>query len=400
MSPQPPNSQPLRPRRNWKLIALFVGALGAALFALYLARGALFPFIISIVLAQLLYPVIAAVETRLPGHARHPGAARIVAIATIYLGFLAAVGVFLYLSVPPLFEESREFLTALPSLYEQARSSLESFSEDLTNRFPADLRAELMDTVESGGGVFSAAARGVFRRTISGVSNAVTLVIGLIIVPFFLFYLLKDREKVVSDMLSMLSPEAREQTTDVMRLLNEVIGAYVRATLLGASIVALFVFIGLTLLGIPFAAILAVTAGMFALIPIIGAVLGAVPGILVTLASDPDKAIWVALVYIVTQLIESNVIAPRLQGRAVRLNPAVVMIVIVVASEVAGLWGIIVGVPLTAAARDVFKYFHQRWSREESAASGEIDNARNDAADDESAARRQLAPNPNTEESP
>jgi len=400
MTPQPLVSQPTRPPRRWKLMALVAVALGAALFALYLARGALFPFIISIVLAQLLYPVIAAVETRLPGYARHPGVTRIFAIFAIYLAFLAAVGVFLYLSVPPLFAESREFLDTLPSLYERARSSLEGFSEDFTNRFPAELRAELGDTMESGGGIFSAAAQGVLRRTISGASNAITLVIGLVIVPFFLFYLLKDREKVVSDMLSMLSPEARRQATDVMHLLNEVIGAYVRATLLSASIVALFVFIGLTVLGIPFAAILAVAAGMFALIPIIGAVLGAVPGILVTLASEPDKVLWVALVYILVQLVESNVIAPRLQGGAVRLNPAIVMIVLVVASEIAGLWGIIVGVPLTAAARDVFKYFHQRWICEDNAANGVSDALSDNAANGESAARQPPAPKLDAEATP
>ena len=89
--------------------------------------------------------------------------------------------------------------------------------------------------------------------------------------------------------------------------------------------------------------------------------LGAVPGLLVTLASSPSQVIWVALVYVIVQLVENNVISPRIHGRAVRLNPAIIMATLVVASEVAGLWGVIVGVPIVAAARDVFVYFYKEW---------------------------------------
>ena len=134
-----------------------------------------------------------------------------------------------------------------------------------------------------------------------------------------------------------------------------------RAQLLSATIVGGLVFVGLSILGIKFAAILGLVACLFGLIPIIGPVLGAVPGLLVALASSPDRIIWVVLVYVTVQLVENNLISPRIQGRALRLNPAFIMIILVVSSEVAGLWGVIVGVPLVAAARDVFVYFYNEW---------------------------------------
>ena len=205
------------------------------------------------------------------------------------------------------------------------------------------------------------AARGIVLRTVSGVSNAVTLVIGLAIVPFFLFYILKDREDVVGGVYPMMSQRGRTHTRNVLFMVNSVIGSYVRAQLLSATIVGVMVFIGLSILGIKFAAILGLVAGLFGLIPIIGPLLGAVPGLLVTLASSPSQVIWVALVYVIVQLIENNAISPRIQGSAVRLNPALIMATLVVASEIAGLWGVIVGVPLVAAARDVFVYFYKEW---------------------------------------
>ena len=205
------------------------------------------------------------------------------------------------------------------------------------------------------------AAQGIIERTVSGVSNAVTVVIGLAVVPFFLFYVLKDREKVVGGLYPMLPPSGRKHTRNVIFMVNQVVGSYVRAQLLSATIVGLLVFVGLSILGIEFAATLGLVAGLFGLIPIIGPLLGAVPGLLVALASAPEKVIGVALVYVAVQLIENNLIAPRIQGSAVRLNPAIIMATLVLASEIAGLWGVIVAVPLVAAARDVFVYFYNEW---------------------------------------
>ena len=327
-----------------------------------MARGALFPFVISIVLAELLYPVVVFMEERMPGHDRMPGVTRIISILTIYVGFVSVVAGILYLTIPPLFAESEEFIETFPEFYERARSTVEGWSHDFTERIPVELRTEIEDAVAAGGSVLVDAGRGIVLRTVSGVSNAVTLVIGLVIVPFFLFYILKDREEVVGGVYPMMSERGRIHTRNVIFMVNRVIGSYVRAQLLSATIVGVMVFIGLSILGIKFAAILGLVAGLFGLIPIIGPLLGAVPGLLVTLASSPSQAIWVALVYVIVQLIENNLISPRIQGSAVRLNPALIMATLVVASELAGLWGVIVGVPLVAAARDVFVYFYKEWN--------------------------------------
>ena len=328
---------------------------------LYIARGALFPFVISIVLAAVLYPAVAFLEQRMPGRGRMPGVARIVSILMIYAAFAAVVAGILYVTIPPLFAESQELVKTFPDLYERARSNVEGLSDDITEQIPVELRNQFADVVAGGGNVLADATQGVVRRSVSGVSNAVTLVIGLAIVPFLLFYILKDREEVVGGVYSMLSPRGRTHARNVVLIVNRVIGSYVRAQLLSAMIVGILVFIGLSILGVKYAAMLGLLAGMFGLIPIIGPLLGAVPGLLVTLASSPGQIVWVALVYVLVQLIENYVISPRIQGGAVRLNPVVIMVTLVVASEIAGLWGVIVGVPLVAAVRDVFVYFHEQW---------------------------------------
>ena len=335
---------------------------------LYLARGVLFPFIISIVLAQLLYPVVVFMEERLPTRHRMPGATRVISVLTIYVMFAAIVAGILYVAIPPLFAESQELVQAFPELYERARTTVEGWSRDYSERIPVELRTKIDEAVAAGGNVLADAAWGIVQRTVSGVSNAVTLVIGLAIVPFFLFYILKDREEVVGGVYPLLSQRGRTHTRNVISIVNRVIGSYVRGQLLSATVVGVLVFIGLSILGVKFAAVLGLVAGLFGLIPIIGPLLGAVPGVLVTLASSPGQTIWVVLVYVIVQLIENSIITPRIQGRAVRLNPALVMATLVVASEIAGLWGVIVGVPLVAATRDVFIYFYKQWDTGDSEA--------------------------------
>ena len=100
------------------------------------------------------------------------------------------------------------------------------------------------------------------------------------------------------------------------------------------------------------------------LIPIIGPLLGAIPGVLVALATLPGDLLWVVLLYTGVQLVENVVLVPRIQGRAVDIHPAIIMLLLVISSEVAGLWGVIVAVPLAAVPRDVFLYFLHEWSEE------------------------------------
>ncbi|MCX8213089.1 MAG: AI-2E family transporter [SAR202 cluster bacterium] len=105
-------------------------------------------------------------------------------------------------------------------------------------------------------------------------------------------------------------------------------------------------------------------AGAFELIPIIGPLLGAIPGVLVALATSPGDLLWVVLLYTGVQLVENVVLVPRIQGRAVDIHPAIIMLLLVISSEVAGLRGVIVAVPLAAVARDVFLYFLHEWSED------------------------------------
>ena len=360
---------------KWRLPGLIAVGILVVVLILYVARAALFPFIVSIVLAELLYPFVEFTERRIPGRRRFPGVARVVSILLIYILFLAVVAVILYLTLSTMISEGRQFIESVPQMYEQARATVEELYARYSDRIPDEFMDQLQGILESSAGVIGNAAKDLALQAIIGIVSTLSFIIGLIVVPILLFYLLKDKEELLDGVYSPLSGSAERHTRNILGIIHSVIGSYVRAQLISVSVVGVLVFLGLTLLGIEFALILAILAALFAIIPIVGAILGAVPGVLIALANDPDKIVWVVLVYVVAQLLESNVVTPRLQANAVRLHPLMVIAILVIAADLAGIWGMIAGVPIVAAARDVFVYFQKQWSRRgEQEAPGEGNN--------------------------
>ena len=347
---------------RWRLpLLVTVGVLIVA-FILYSALGALLPIIISIIVAEVLFPIVQFIERHLPGRERYPRAARMFSIAVIYVAFLAIIVALILLTIPPMVREAQEFIETVPQIYEDVKATLEELSEQYDQQVPDEIKAQVEEWAQSLGGALGSAALSIGSKTLSSLAGTVSLLFGLAIVPFLLFYLLKDKEELLDGMYSILPENVSRHTHNVLSLIHGVIGSYVRAQLISAAIVGGLVFLGLWALDISFALTLGLLAGLLGLIPIIGAFIGAVPALLVALATDPSKLIWVVLLFIVVQFVESNIISPRIQGSAVRLHPIFIMGTLVVASSIGGLWGVLIGVPVVAASRDVFVYFYKEWS--------------------------------------
>ena len=353
---------------RWRLPGLVAFAIVAVAALVYTAIGSIIPLIISIILAELLFPIVSFIETHLPGYRRFPTAARLAAIAVVYLIFFALLAFFIYITFQPIVEEVQKFIADAPRLFDSAKATFERWSEEFNQQVPEDVQLQVEEWLKSASGMVGGAALNILNATISRVTSTISLVIGLVVVPFLLFYMLKDKEALSSGMYSALPDGVARHTRNALGLAHEVIGSYVRAQLISASIVGGGVFVGLFILDVDFAITLGLIAGALGLIPIIGAIIGAIPGVLVVLATDPGKLPWVILVYLIVQTIESNIISPRIQGRALRLHPIVIMTTLVVASDIFGLWGVLIGVPMVAIARDVFIYFYREWSGADSSA--------------------------------
>lgn len=326
-------------------------------FGLYLVRGALFPLVLGIVLTYILNPFVNFFEQFIPLKSSKPQLARALSITIVTLTAFLIIAGCLLLVIPPMFKQSSELITNIPSLITDARTTVESWNEEYASNIPVEVRVEIDRLLENGGAILLGAFSGLVGRTAVAAVHALTLVIGLVVLPLFVFYFLKDREKVRESFVEIFPTDTQIHVVYVLRILNRIIGAYVRAQFTLAAVVWVFISIGLMLMGVKYAVLLGAVAGIFELVPIVGAWLAVIPTIIVVLSTSPEKIIWVLLLYLGVQLFQGAIIVPRVQSFAMKLHPLMILISIVVGSEIAGLWGVVLGPPIAASIKELLIYF-------------------------------------------
>ena len=123
------------------------------------------------------------------------------------------------------------------------------------------------------------------------------------------------------------------------------------------------VAIGLFLMGVPFSFVLGIVAGLTEMVPVVGPWIGGAVAVLVTLATAPHLVPWVILLFVGVQLLENTLLVPRIQGNSLNLHPVALILVIVIASNFFGLWGVILGPPLVAMLKEMSVWFVREWNR-------------------------------------
>ncbi len=212
--------------------------------------------------------------------------------------------------------------------------------------------------------------------TLSTVFSTISFVIGLVVIPFWLFYILHDESQVKQGVIQALPQQLRLDVVCMARLIDDVLSAYIRGQLLLCIFVGGMATISLFIIGVPFALVLGLIAGIFEALPYVGPILGAIPALVVALLSDAGSALWVAIAFFAIQQVENLLLVPRIAGKSVKLHPALVMVVLVIGNELAGFLGMLVAVPITAIIRDVFKYLYLRFQDEPLAPEAAMSNIR------------------------
>ncbi len=351
------------PARRNRLL-LVSGAILLALFILFQARAALFPFFLGLVIAYVVSPLVRSLEGILP-QSWNQDRRRLLAVAQVYIVVLAALFLLGVFVLPVIIGQANNFILGLPLLLEEAQATIASLVMRYQTSVPPEVQRRLEGIVAALGSDFVTAIEAALRGSITVVSQTFSILLGLLTVPVWLFYLLKDKHKTDQWIAGLLPTQQREAVSELVAIVDKTLRSYVRGQLFLGVIVGIMAWVGLSLLGVPFAPVLAIIVGVTELIPVLGPFLGAIPGILVVLATNPTLAVWVVLLYIGVQAVENTLLVPRVQGRAVSLHPALIMVLIVMASELAGFVGMLIVVPAVAISRDVFVYLYRRFEAEE-----------------------------------
>lgn len=293
---------------------VFIAAFILGIWLIFLIRDLLLLLFVAVILMSALTPTI-----RLLTKFKVP---KVLAIALIYIIMIAAVSSLLAIVLPPLLEESRRLILTLPPHLNQL-FEIASIDESI-------LQSQLSDL-----------SKNAFSITLSIFDNILTIIFLLVLT----FYLLSERENLESKIASLFIGR-EERVKGLMVQIEEKLGSWFRGQLFLSLVIGILTYIGLFILGIPYALPLAVIAGVLEVVPVIGPIISAIPSVLIALTISPLLSVGVAAMYFVIQQLENNLIVPQVMRRAVGLNPLVVILAIAVGSRLLGFVGALLAVPI------------------------------------------------------
>ena len=323
---------------------------------LYLLRTVVLPFALGLVMAYLFMPVISWLERSLPRLGKWMGFKRVFSILIVFILLIALVGGFSYFIVTAIIEASMVLLESAPDIIHRSLYQIQQWLEGVRQQFPPEIRQQVDKALIEGGVALGNSIRDALVGGISAVPRNFSTILGFAALPFFLFYIMKDSEKLKRGFSSALTPGIAEHARNIVSIVERVLGRYIRAQIMLGLIVAYFAFIGLLLLGVPFAPALAIFAGLTELIPTLGPWIGGGVAVLVTLAMAPEKALWVVILYLSIQLVENYFFVPKIQSHYLRIHPAIMIVLLVFGAYIAGIWGLLLIGPVTATFVEICKY--------------------------------------------
>lgn len=329
-------------------------AVGVVLLVLFVREigGVLLTFLMATILAYVLNPLVRGLE-----HRRVP---RVVAVVGLFaLLALAVTAALLVVIVPAvgqvqdLVEDPTSLVDTATGLVDRARE-LPYAGEYITSVDQQALTQLVQRNAPSAGQVFDVAL-----GFIGGVFGVFGTLLNLLLMLIISIYLLLDRERITRALLSTIPGTVRDQAVELFHVVEKSLGKYVRAQLLLCAIMGVIGWaIGFFAVG-QYALIIGLWVGLTEIIPVLGAFLGAVPGILIALFVE-DGGIGLALIvaglFLVTQQIEGNLLVPKIMGDSVGVHPLWVLFATLAATALYGLVGAILAVPLVAIVSSTFRY--------------------------------------------
>lgn len=304
------------------------------LWFLFLIRDIIAVFFIALIMTAAIDPSVDwLTRKKIP---------RSFSVLIIFLVLFLILGLVVSFLIPPLVSQFKNFSQDLPAHLDkltQTFSGIEIYFKSYgiefsSHSFLANLGENLS---QSGGKIFS---------TTVGFFTGIITIVAILSMTFYL----SVKEDSMEKLLGSVTPvEHRIYVTSLAERIKEKIGKWLQGQLLLMLIIFILDFIALYILGIPYALILAIFAGILEIIPYLGPIISAIPGVTLGFLISPLTGLLALAVYVVIQQFENHVIVPQVMKRAVGLNPVVVILALLIGAKLGGIPGAILAVPLAAA---------------------------------------------------
>lgn len=299
---------------------------------------------IPVLLGGLLYYITQPIQSFLEKRKAN----RLTAILAIFLIILIVINILVMVIVPVISDQIQNLIQRMPALqrdFQNILAFLSSQREELP--FEVDVEGFTQDLLDQSGEIVS----NIASNAISILTSTVSVILTLILVPFFYFFMLKDHEKFVPAMVSPFSGTVKQFLTEWLYDVDRTLRSFIQGQVLVSFILGVILYIGYTIIGLEYALLLGMLALFLNVIPFIGPWLAFAPAGILALIQSPIMFVWVAIITLIAQQIESNLITPNVMGQSLKLHPLTVIVVVLAAGNIAGFVGMLVAIPTYAVIK-------------------------------------------------
>ncbi|MCK4559585.1 MAG: AI-2E family transporter [Calditrichia bacterium] len=288
--------------------------------------------LLSALIAYILDPVASYLEAK--------GMSRVYATIIIFLLFFVTIGITSWTLLPGLLGELN---TLQQGLSLEDTSSLSKKVETFIGTNLGFINVENLEIEEKIRNAFSL----LTDELLTILANLLSIISFVVIIPFVVFFLLKDGRKMKKAFVHFVPNRYFEMTLNVLHKIDQQLGWYLRGQFTEAFVVGLLSVIALWLLDVQYFIIIGIFAGLANLIPYVGPVAGAIPAIVVTLVngSEPVKILYIVVAFALVQLIDNVVLQPMVLSKSVNLHPLIIVFAVLIGGQFFGLLGMLLAVP-------------------------------------------------------
>lgn len=306
-----------------------------ALYFAYVIRDILILLFTAVVLTSALDPWVDWMKTK--------AIPRVLGILIIYILLLGVISLSVYLIIPPIIEQFGQLANDLPVYIEKVNEYLSTFRSYASGYGWFD---SLKDSFSSSLGNLSGATSSIFSTIFSFFGGLFSVIILLVIT----FYMLAEENSIRKLVWSVTPNEKQTYVMNVLMRMQKRIGLWLRGQLILCVSIFVLTYVGLSLLGVKYALILALIAGLTEFIPYLGPILGAIPAVFLASGQSSTLALLTIILYIVIQQVENNFLVPKIMQKTAGLNPIISIVVLMIGFSLAGVLGALLAIPVTTAA--------------------------------------------------
>jgi len=343
--------------RGWFVLAL----IAASGWLLYLLAPVITPFVLSAGLAFLGDPLVDRLE-RLKFFKWH--CSRTLAVVIVFILISLGLVLALLILLPMLRDQVERLVEKAPEMFEWMVGTALPWVQSKLGFSSFELDAEsLTAALKSYWKEVSTAVVGVVGTVSRGGQVVMTWLMNLVLVPVVTFYLLRDWDKLVEGVRTLIPRNIEPVASALCRQIDEVLGAFIRGQLMVMLALGLIYSVGLWVLGLDLALIIGMGAGLLSIVPYLGTFVGVVAALIAAVFQFQDvlHPVLVLAVFGLGQSLEGMVLTPKLVGDRVGLHPVAVIFAVLAGGQLFGFLGILLALPVASALNVLVAYMHQQY---------------------------------------